>query len=85
MRASEREGCAMIDVKRKIDVLPGIMICMNERRPEIEIVDDDCFEPPRAAIDSPVTNLCYNLLLYQSTTSKFSILSLFAALVYPNN
>jgi len=39
MRASDREGCAMIDVRRKIDV-PDIVICMNERRPEIEIIDD---------------------------------------------
>jgi len=52
--ATDREGCVMIDVKRKIDVPDGA-ICIDEQRPEIKIVDDDCFKA-RAAIDSLVTN-----------------------------
>lgn len=52
--ATDREGCVMINVRRKIDVPDGA-ICINEQRPEIKIVDDDCSEL-RAAIDSLITN-----------------------------
>lgn len=41
----------MIDAIRKIDVLPGGAICINERRPEIKIVDDDLYFVPRAMIE----------------------------------
>jgi len=50
----------MIDVKRKIDVPDGA-ICIDEQRPEIKIVDDDCFKP-RVAIDSFITNFVAFLL-----------------------
>lgn len=64
--ARDRKEYAMIDVRRKIDVL-DIMICMNEQRPEIRIIDDDS-----PAIDSLITNFC-RLFLYQSMTGYFHI------------
>jgi len=81
--ATDREGCVMIDVKRKIDVPDGA-ICIDEQRPEIKIVDDDCFKP-RAAIDSFVTNFVAFLFnnVYKKKNNIKSIANYFFSQLIP--